>query len=66
MCNKSTQTLCNAYIHGSLLWRATMNSFRLTTVNNTMLICVHSFRLSATTYRLGRNNCVLVEPVLSM
>ena len=45
MCNKSTQTLCNAYIHDSLYWRATMNSFRLATVKNTMLIYVHSFRL---------------------
>jgi hypothetical protein len=26
-------------------WRATVNSFRLTTVTNTMLIYVHSFRL---------------------
>jgi hypothetical protein len=24
--------MCNAYIHDSLHWRATMNSFRLTTV----------------------------------
>ena len=43
MCNLSTQTLCNAYIHDRLHWRATMNSFRLTTVKNTMLIYVHSF-----------------------
>jgi hypothetical protein len=43
MCNLSTQTLCNAYIHDSLHWRATMNSFRLTTVKKTMLIYVHSF-----------------------
>ena len=45
MCNYNTQTLCNAYIHNSLHWRATMNSFRLTTVKNTMRIYVHSFRL---------------------
>jgi hypothetical protein len=29
----------------SLHWRATMNSFRFTTVKNTMLIYVHSFQL---------------------
>ena len=45
MCNESTQTLCIAYIHDSLHWRATMNRFRLTTVKNTMLIYVHSCRL---------------------
>ena len=33
------------FIHDSLHWRASMNSFRLTTVKNTMLIYVHSFRL---------------------
>jgi hypothetical protein len=32
-------------IRDSLHWRATMNTFRLTTVKNTMLIYVHSFRL---------------------
>ena len=41
-----------------------MNSFRLTTVKNALLIYVHSFRLlSATTFRLGRTHCVLVELV---
>ena len=45
MCNQSTQILCNAYIHDSLHWRATMNRFRLATVKNIMLIYVHSFRL---------------------
>ena len=32
MCNKSTQTLCNAQINDNLHWRATTDSFRLTTV----------------------------------
>jgi hypothetical protein len=45
MCNLSTQTLCNAYIQDSLHWRATMHSFRLATVKNTMIIYVYSFRL---------------------
>ena len=44
MCNESTQTLCNAYIHDILHRHVTMNSFRLTTVKNTMLIYAHSFR----------------------
>jgi hypothetical protein len=34
MCNESTQTLCIVYIHDSLQWRATMNSFRFVTVSN--------------------------------
>jgi hypothetical protein len=67
MCNKSTQTLCNAYIHDSLHWRATMNSFRFATVKK-LNAYLHTFvpALSATTFRLGPNNCFSVEPVLSM
>jgi hypothetical protein len=41
-----------------------MNSFRLATVKNTMLIYVPA--LSATTFRLGPKNCFSVEPVLSI
>ena len=44
MCNYSTQTLCNAWINYHLNWCATMNSFRLTTVKNTMFIYANSFR----------------------
>ena len=63
MCNQSTQTLCTAYIHDSLHWRATMNSFRLITVKK-HIAYLHTFvpALSATTFRLGRTHCVLVEP----
>ena len=46
-----------------------MNSFRLATVKNTMLIInLRTFvpALSATTFRLGPKNCFSVEPVLSM
>ena len=54
MCNYSTQALCTAYIHDSLLWRATTNSFRLAAVKNTMLY-LRTFvpALSATTFQLG-------------
>jgi hypothetical protein len=52
----STKTLCNAYIHDSLHWRATMNSFRLATVKkHDAYLPTFVPALSATTFRLGPN-----------
>ena len=51
-------------MYDSLHRRATMNSFRLTTVKNNAYLGTFVSALSATTFRLGPKNCVSVEPDL--